>query len=319
MTSLVVTKYTEILERERFSLSQEVTHDNFKSLVCLIRLQKNEEKLASCQIQKKKNTCNHHFMNGYLVETKNGIEAMIGGNCGDHYFKLNETFTIQRNRLRDELELDNLISSLTKQLITIDKTRVDELEQQSQIISNKIRELRKSYPDLVKKSLENMAKSKNTTVSIKVDYDETESNGKKIHNWTNENIGNIKGTYIWNYQDNIGHMISLINELKATLPVIKVDKGQDLKQLRKWSDILSNITEIDQSIEKANSEYSNFMEPVNILMTTLLIRNREKRLNIIELHNHLANKNTLNAEIILSNFDKNIRKEFKNKNFKIAA
>ncbi|BDZ72370.1 hypothetical protein GCM10025856_00890 [Methylophaga marina] len=317
MTSLVITTYAEIVERERFNLNQEVTHDNFKSLVCSIQLQKNEEKLASCQIQKKKSTCNHHFMNGYLVETKNGIEAMIGGNCGDIYFKLNETFTIQRNRLRNELELEALISSITKQLLTIDETRVNNLYKHSKTISKKIRLLRGSYPELAKKSLENMAKVKNATVSIEVDYDETDSNGKKIHNWTNENIGNIKGIYIWNYQDNIGHIISLINELKITLPIINADKKHGIKQLKKWSQILSSITEIDREIERAHTEYLSFMEPRNILMTTLLITNREKRLNIIE--DHLENKDNLNPETILSNFENDIRKEFKNKNFKLVA
>ena len=91
----------------------------------------------------------------------------------------------------------------------------------------------------------------------------------------------------------------------------------EYKQLKKWSQILSSITEIDREIERAHTEYLSFMEPRNILMTTLLITNREKRLNIIE--DHLENKDNLNPETILSNFENDIRKEFKNKNFKLVA
>ncbi|HCD06596.1 MULTISPECIES: hypothetical protein [unclassified Methylophaga] len=317
MNNLVVTNYQEILERERFELSHKVTHEDFRSLICLIRLPKNEEKLTKCQIQKKQNTCNHHFMNGYLVQTKSGKEAIIGGECGDIYFNLNETFLVQRNKLKNDVDVDVLVSSITKQLDSINKESLKELENQIKNIGEKIRFLINTYPKCAKKSLQNMAKSKSTTVTISVDYSETDNMGRTEHHWTNENIGNIKGTFIWNYQDNIGHIFSLMKELTHTLPIIKADNKQNLKQLKKWSKILSYTNEIEKSLERAKSEYINFTDQKNILMTTLLTKNRDERLKIIE--HHLIKKNASNAHTILSDFDKAISKEFQNRNFKLAA
>ncbi len=97
MNNLIIKDYTEIVQRKQFNLTQHVTLENFNSLISLIRLPKNEENLTKCQIHKKQNTCNHHFMHGYLVSTKDNTEAIIGGTCGNQYFHLDETFSIQRD------------------------------------------------------------------------------------------------------------------------------------------------------------------------------------------------------------------------------
>jgi len=220
----------------------------------------------------------------------------------------------QRNKLEKEVAIEDTLETISNQLVALKEPRITEVEEQLKNIGKKIRSLISSYPDSAKKMLEQMAKSKNSTVFISVDYIE---NGNTEHNWVKQSVGNIKGIYIWSYHDNLGQAFTLMKELKQTLPKVKIDKKQGLRQLKKWASILSSISEITDSIERANSEYIHFMNSENILMTTQILTNREERLKIVA--QVLTNGNTRDAQKILTEFDKATRSEFKNRNIKLAA
>jgi hypothetical protein len=253
-----------------------------------------------------------------LIETKNGKEAIIGGYCGDEYFQLNETFKQERNKLRASLEKEKILHSIKEKLNYIEKLQLAQLENDLKEVAQDVRALIGSYSVLVKQKLINMEKSKNSVVTILVDYPETDQEGNVTHHWTEQAIGSIKGTYVWKYQENIGHLISLLRQLKQTMPLIQVDKKQKVTQLRKWQETLSSIDEITSRIEHVKKEYSHFISAKNILLTSLLIKNRDERLKIIETAKSLNNMNQ-SKENILVELDKNISNEFGKRNFKLAA
>lgn len=308
--------YDEILQREKLSLDHHVTLTNFDSLISEIDLPKNEEGLTTCQIRKVHNNCNHHFMHGYLVLTSEGKEAILGKDCGNKYFILDEKFALQRNQLSAQIERDEAVETLSRRLSQINEENLSNTEHSLKEVAKAIRKVMSIYPDFTKRRLEQIEKARNTSVSVDVQYEEIDENGKKTTYWVPEFFGNIKGTYICPYKDNIGHTVQLLRKVKETLPKIDLNDRVKTKQLKEWIKTLSLIDEITSNLDNIRREYERFIEPENILMTTLLTRSMDARKQIVRLG---FNDGRQHSKKTLSEFDKRVRNFFGNRNFKVAA
>lgn len=319
MNKLKLRSYDEILQREKLSLEHHVTLTNFDSLISEIDLPKKEEGLTNCQIKKVHNNCNHHFMHGYLVLTSEGKEAILGKDCGNKYFILDERFALQKNQLRAKIERDEAITTLSKLLSNTSQDKIIDTEDRLRKTANDIQTSMNMYSDFIKRKLEKMAKTKNAIVSIDVDYGEINENGEKAPTSVAENVGIVKGTYIWQYQENVGHLIQLLKEIKQTIPNIKINEKQSIGQLKSWITTLSTMPELESGLEKIEREYKNFISPQNILMTTLLTKNQMERERIASQNISITYKKKAEARKALYEFDKTLRNRFKNRNFTIAS
>ena len=230
MNKLKIKDYDELVQRENLFLDHHVTLTNFDSLISVIELPKNQQNLTNCQIHQKQNTCNHHFMHGFLVLTKENKEAIIGADCGNKYFELDEKFSLQKNKLESEIAMLEALETLSIMLTNFDQGRITNTEGKLKEIAANIRTCMSKYPELIKRKLEKMEKSRNSAVSIEVDYGEVSEDGQKVSNWVTENVGSVKGTYIWQYHENVGYLFSSLNEIKQTFPNINLDKKQNVKQ-----------------------------------------------------------------------------------------
>ncbi|HHM2118026.1 TPA: hypothetical protein ACRG4Q_005623, partial [Klebsiella pneumoniae] len=86
--AIYFSSYNEIEKRASFNSEQEISPDNFKSLVGMYRFDEN----VICQVRTKKGICHQKHKNGWLGITNDGVEALIGGHCASEYFKADNSF-----------------------------------------------------------------------------------------------------------------------------------------------------------------------------------------------------------------------------------
>ncbi|HHM1133002.1 TPA: hypothetical protein ACRG2Y_005686, partial [Klebsiella pneumoniae] len=98
--AIYFSSYNEIEKRASFNSEQEISPDNFKSLVGMYRFDEN----VICQVRTKKGICHQKHKNGWLGITNDGVEALIGGHCASEYFKADNSFRLEKKRVESEIE-----------------------------------------------------------------------------------------------------------------------------------------------------------------------------------------------------------------------
>lgn len=97
----IFSSYNEIEKRASFNSEQEISPDNFKSLVGMYRFDEN----VICQVRTKR-ICHQKHKNGWLGITNDGVEALIGGHCASEYFKADNSFRLEKKELKVRLNGD---------------------------------------------------------------------------------------------------------------------------------------------------------------------------------------------------------------------
>lgn len=97
--AIYFSSYNEIEKRASFNSEQEISPDNFKSLVGMYRFDEN----VICQVRTKRNLPSK-TQNGWLGITNDGVEALIGGHCASEYFKADNSFRLEKKRVESEIE-----------------------------------------------------------------------------------------------------------------------------------------------------------------------------------------------------------------------
>ncbi|WP_297810735.1 hypothetical protein [uncultured Methylophaga sp.] len=258
-------------------------------------------------------------MKGYLVLTKNGKEALIGGTCGDKYFQLNEQYNIDKNWLEREIEISSRIEQITKTLDQKYLSHLNKLSEQLNIQRREIFQLKTLLPSSVRKELQNMEKSKNPSVYIEIQYSEISDDGKRVQKWVSDKIGSINGTHIWLYEENIGTYFQLLHNLEETVPEIQPTSNTQLKVLRGWCRTLESIHEIDTAVQKISKSLYDFLKYENLALVTFLTKSRAEREMISKMICSYVSDNDISndPELLLNNIDKRIRQNYDNRNFRI--
>lgn len=119
--SIAFDKLDQITSRPNFSLDVEITIKNFRSLIGRYHL---EDKVL-CQVRRERGICHQKHQVGYLGVDDQGVEGLIGGDCGDKYFKEHTIFGFEKNRIDAEIDrrvnLEKLLSYKTDFFIWVKK------------------------------------------------------------------------------------------------------------------------------------------------------------------------------------------------------
>lgn len=156
----------QITSRPNFSASLEITVDSFSSLIGRYHLSES----VQCQVKTEHGICGQKHQRGYVGLTKEGKEGLIGGVCGDKYFKEHTLFVQEKNRIDAEIDRRENIERLSyyKENFLSLSGKHGALIKDIQAIKKKTDHLYKGFPDIVLTYLYQAQKNKNWDLNVDV-------------------------------------------------------------------------------------------------------------------------------------------------------
>lgn len=183
--SVAFNRFDQITSRPNFSLDVEITEKSFRSLIGRYHLADR----VICQVRTERGICHQKHQVGYLGVDDQGIEGLIGGDCGDKYFREHTTFVFEKKRIDAEIDrrenLQRLLSYKKDFFIWSEKHTA--LKKEITAIQQKANVVYKGMPNIVLLFIYNAQKTKNWNLLIDVLRHSKEKN-KMTSKWHIETL-----------------------------------------------------------------------------------------------------------------------------------
>lgn len=156
----------QITTRPNFSASLEITVDSFSSLVGRYHLSES----VQCQVRSEHGICGQKHQRGYVGLTKEGREGLIGGMCGEKYFKEHTLFVQEKNRIDAEIDRRENIEKLLnykENFLSLSST-FSEFTKNTKILKKTTDILYNGFPDIVLSYLYQAQRTKNWDLNVDV-------------------------------------------------------------------------------------------------------------------------------------------------------
>ncbi|AKF38573.1 hypothetical protein ABU553_000609 [Yersinia enterocolitica] len=156
----------QITSRPNYLARLEITVDSFSSLIGRYHLSES----VKCQVKTEYGICGQKHQRGYVGVTKEGKEGLIGGICGDKYFKEHTLFVQEKNRIDAEIDRRENIEKLIvyKESFLSLSGVYGALSQNIQTMKKKTNHLYNGFPDIVLTYLYQAQKTKNWDLNVDV-------------------------------------------------------------------------------------------------------------------------------------------------------
>ena len=322
---MIFRSFKEIRARPKFDPGCEITVENCDGVLGEYQFPK-EEPEVPCQGRQleRPNRCNEGHRHGWLGRRKDdGREALIGVDCGNKYFRKNVNFVADTTRITD----DNRINAFVDQLQTTvgspdyEKTLTDALNRHKAVRATVI-DFQRRLPRPVVNRLQQMAKSRNYSVGMKVRYlDDEDENGNPIYRWDSEQLGAIAGVAIW---DNVAAstLSYELRNIRDTLPEIEIVPSAGLTKLRKWAATVSGLPSLVGQVASQEATLQGFKSRDNLRLLCFLTWNSADRLGVsrcvVEEESGLSASNSA-CRRLLAELDSEVKKRTRDRPFKIDA
>ncbi|EOG9063581.1 hypothetical protein ACLK5F_004403 [Vibrio fluvialis] len=309
--------YFEVENREAYNPDAFVTITNFSKLIGAYDF----DDQVICQVEKNGGKCGHPHNKGWLGVTTAGDEVLIGGFCAKKYFKADNNFIAERNRINRELELiryNGIIDKFLAQRADIEK-EVDELHKSVKTIRLLQTNMLNSLPNEVSRFLEIAEKTKNYSVSIDIKYVETDKETNKTYtSWVTQNIGNIKNAGFID-RKKIASYYEKLSGIKTAFTQIDSTSDKNLQKLKKWAETFSSLELLRKDITESITEYQSFITTDNLNLLLLTTTNRTSRKTIVELISVNNPSETIKSPTqYVSEFEATIREEVGGREFRLS-
>ncbi|MDG0388678.1 hypothetical protein [Klebsiella pneumoniae] len=266
--AIYFSSYNEIEKRASFNSEQEISPDNFKSLVGMYRFDEN----VICQVRTKKGICHQKHKNGWLGITNDGVEALIGGHCASEYFKADNSFRLEKKRVESEIERRLAVEKL-RGYIFGEKDYPNEVAclRTNLISARKILDsFYKSFPNSVLRFIDDAQRNQNWIINVDVGTEiqrtikkDGEEEVITFYEWTPDTIGRLKP--IIPTRDIIS-LINKVKELAESYGEVCAQNIDDIKtpKLKKYVERLSEKEDYATLYDKYKALIENFIKPGNL-------------------------------------------------------
>ncbi|MGK3125347.1 hypothetical protein ACCY16_14585 [Candidatus Pantoea formicae] len=243
--SIAFNRFDQITSRPNFSLDVEITEKSFRSLIGRYHLADR----VVCQVRTERGICHQKHQVGYLGVDDQGIEGLIGGDCGDKYFKEHTIFGFEKNRIDAEIErrenLQRLLSYKKDFFVWAEKHTA--LKKEVTAIQQKVNVVYQGMPNIVLLFIYNAQKTKNWNLLVDV-LRHSKAKNKMTSKWHIETLCTFSpfptAQEIQSLLGKIENISSLFSEVCSldieNLPTPKLKYYAN--KLSEWSDI-ENATE----------------------------------------------------------------------------
>jgi len=156
----------QITSRPNFSANLEISVDSFSSLIGRYYLSES----VKCQVKAEHGICGQKHQRGYVGLTKDGKEGLIGGICGEKYFKEDTTFVQEMNRIDAEIDRRENIEKLLsyKENFLFLYNIYDGFTKDTKALKKKTDHLYNGFPDIVLTYLYQAQRTRNWDLNVDV-------------------------------------------------------------------------------------------------------------------------------------------------------
>lgn len=265
--------FEQIISRDSFSNTTEVTVENFKSLIGRYYLSDQ----VQCQVKTERGLCGKKHNNGYVGLTKDGKEGLIGGDCGQKYFKEHTNFVQERKRIDAEIDRRENISKLKYY-----KENFLSVSSDYRNIDKKIKEaheltahLYNTLPNVVLTFLYQAQKSNNWRVLVDV---QRHSRGEKMtSSWNVETLCTLPPIPSAQVIHSLKVRFENFNEVFIEACSCQSIEELSTPKLNKYIRNISEISEIEGSINSSLEDTHNFIKDENIINLYYLCANTKEK------------------------------------------
>lgn len=190
------TDFDVVRNRATFDADAEISLENFERLTGAYHFTQE----VICQVRTPGGVCHQKHKRGCLGVMKDGREALIGNRCADHYFKSDLKFSLERKRVKDEIERQRIFSQYHTILAEQETEReaLSLLHWQALQTSAMIKSWYKGFQPGVLRFIYNAGKTGNGNVVIETEHVTTEirviegeEQEKRISKWLPEVLGRL--------------------------------------------------------------------------------------------------------------------------------
>ncbi|MEN4572308.1 hypothetical protein ABEG61_15455 [Pantoea agglomerans] len=156
----------QITSRPNFSANLEISVDSFSSLIGRYHLGES----VQCQVKTEHGVCGQKHQRGYVGLTKDGKEGLIGGICGEKYFKEDTLFVQEKNRIDAEIDKRENVEKLLsykENFLSLSST-FSEFTKSTKSLKKKTDILYNGFPDIVLVYLYQAQRTKNWDLNVDV-------------------------------------------------------------------------------------------------------------------------------------------------------
>ncbi|MFJ5438078.1 hypothetical protein ACIPT2_09425 [Pectobacterium brasiliense] len=256
--AVVFSSIHEIQHRASFRDNQEISPENFQSLVGRYRF--DEEVI--CQVKTAKGFCHQKHKVGWVGKTNDGTEVLIGGHCAGIYFRADRRFVMETKRINKEIEHEKLKNKITEY-----RSNVLVLNQKLKVMRDELIEVRKkmstfykSVPNVILKFVYEAQKNQNWDVIVDV-------LDRSVHRhqdeWIIHKLSTLKPiSPIENALGTIGRL-KFVSEKYEELCKIDLNTLSTPK-MKQYVDALSRIDEVEKESFRLKREAKFFFESRNL-------------------------------------------------------
>ncbi|MBW3529267.1 hypothetical protein KO533_22270 [Shewanella sp. NKUCC05_KAH] len=308
-------RFFEVENRVAFSPDSFVTIENFSRLIG----EYNFVEKVVCQVEKNGGKCGHLHNKGWLGITNSGHEVLIGHICANKYFKADKSFSIEKKRIRNEIDFQRY-----KKFIDECVLKQSEIEHEMNVAHDMLKDVRRLksniqsiLPDMVVNFILNAEKTKNRSVYIDIKYIEVDENKKEIISWVKKEIGKVKSASFFMFKE-INDYYSGINDVRLVFSQIKNSNEYKLRQLKSWSEKLGSRGDIISGIENISMECSKFIGLDNLNLLLFMTSDKNDRSKILDLINNFHNGCATNAQQYIEYQELIIKQTIDGRDFRIS-
>lgn len=304
---------TLTLEHPEFDPACTIPIEQFKALLARTAF---KEKLL-CQLEKEGSRCNQPHGNGWLALRKDGRKGVIGGDCADKNFNASETFLIERNRMNQEIAIQEILSALSVMLKDRNALAARIKKARDQLSKNRdaVKRLSDSLPMEVITGLRdyNKASGDRARISVDVQYveiEEIEGKKKERVSWRSREIGTLTGLSIWDGSA-IPPIVAALSEADTARMEADLRPDQKLALLKKWRGALDQLQHTEAALERLDRSLADFCQSANLALLCHTVRNHDRQREIVRTLLTRAGENStpLRVQSVLNDLKEAVRKE----------
>jgi hypothetical protein len=250
-------------------------------------------------------------------------KAMIGCDCADGKFGVNERFKLESKRARYAMDRDGLISWLQFywdnkhvmwQWLSVDTKRIANFQNSLKMIGN-------CLPRSTKDKCVDMQKTGRRTVAVELKYVEKDENGKEHIDWVSINAGVLHNTHLWAPGFLEGYRKRLFDARSTLLESLQCDDDTGNRQLSKWLRALDNYRPLITELDSFEDALETFCSMENMVTLYFMAQNREFRANIARAHFISRNEIPTNdkCQALVERIEVIVKSRTEGKDFRMAA
>lgn len=268
----------QIISRPNFSAKLQISVESFSSLVGRYHLSES----VQCQVKTENGICGQKHQRGYVGLTKDGKEGLIGGICGEKYFKEDTLFVQEMKRVDAEIERRENIEKLSnyKENFLYHSGIYAEFVTSIKDLKKKTDHLYNGLPDIVLAYLYQAQRTRNWDLHVDV-LRHTKGKAGMTSNWYIEKLCTFPPLPS---AQQIQTLLGRFETLQTFFNEACSSKIEELSTpaLKRYVRSLSEFSELEVLYTKVNKDTEEFMQQQNLYNLYYVCANSKDKLATVK-------------------------------------